>query len=63
MLSLSAEVKPGDGGYEYAEVIIGTVKVTVYESLHNPGRVIVDVDTDDGARLAVYRNDRLMRES
>lgn len=53
LLDLEAEIKEGDGGKSYAEVRIGDVTVTVYESLVEPGRVVVDIDTETDRHLEV----------
>lgn len=52
-LPVAAEIKEGDGDRPYAEVTIGDVTVTVYESLIEPGRVVVEVDTQDDRHLEV----------
>lgn len=54
---VTASVEAGDGGKDYARVVIGGVTVTVYLSLREEGRVIVDVDYADDATVKIYVND------
>lgn len=56
-MDLSAVIRPGDNDLYYAEVTIGDVKITIYESPVRPGGVTIGIDTEQPAMLAVSLND------
>lgn len=57
-IAITAQVKPGDHGKDIAEVTIGDITITVYESARFPGRTVVDVDTwSEGSSIEVTVND------
>lgn len=63
-LPVTVTTQPGDGDKEYAAVMVGDVAVNVYESLLTPGKVVVDVLTEDDstAPLEVTVNDQTVFE-
>lgn len=57
-LEINVTLKNGDYCRQYAQITIGPVKITAYQSDVRAGGVTVEIDTSHGAvDLAVYVND------
>lgn len=57
-LAINSKIEDGDYGRQYAEVTIGSVSITVYQSEGRAGGVTVEIDTHaQPSDLAVYCND------
>lgn len=56
-LPITVSKEEGDRRGWVATIKIGDAEIVAYESLVNPGRVIVEIDYEPGTRLTAYVND------
>lgn len=58
-LQISADIKDGDYGRKFAQVEIGGITITVYQSNIDQDGVVIEIDTapDNTSELAVHVND------
>lgn len=60
-LGMSTARQSGEQNLPIGSVNLGEVLVTVYESLHEPGKVIIDIDHED-SDVRVYVNDGIIHD-